>query len=128
MVSEFNRTLLGINPGGIANPKLLTDDVVGWLTHALREELDEMTAAQDAEDLSGCVDALIDLIYFAIGGMIRMGLSDDQIKLCFSAVHQANMKKRLGTKPTRAGYGDTPDAIKPDGFNSPEQLILDILS
>ena len=95
-----------------------------WLLSALKEEIDEF---EKAKYLSEQVDALIDLCYFAIGGLARMGLTEDQAKACFEAVHKANMTKKPGVISTRENDGSVTDAIKPSEFVDPTQLIEEIL-
>lgn len=53
----------------------------------MREELDEFLAASD---LIGQADAMVDLIYFALGTLVELGVDGGQL---FEVVHEANMKK-----------------------------------
>ena len=72
------------------------------------------------------IDAIIDLKYFAVGVLYKMGLSPDMQKACCTAVHSANMEKKLGTVAKRAVEGAA-DAVKPEGWVSPEERIIEIL-
>lgn len=84
-----------------------------WASLALLEELVEF---QDAETLADEVDALVDLIYFATGRLVEMGVPPLPV---FEEVHSANMKKERGTlskRPDSLGY----DAIKPEGWTAPD--------
>jgi len=123
-VVEFNETLLGIQRP--TKPQCLSPEMFEHLANCLNEELDEFTDAHYVENLVGAVDALIDLMYFAVGGLHKMGLTPDQMTRIGQVVHHANMKKRQGVIERR-GDGSVPDATKPTDWVAPEQLILQIL-
>jgi len=93
----------------------------------LKEEIEEFIEAHENRSVIGCVDAMIDLVYFAYGVMLKHGLSAEQINQCFSHVHDANMEKKLGVKATRVVDGAPADAIKPEGWVAPEVRIADCL-
>lgn len=92
-----------------------------------KEEIDEFYYAYKSGDLIGCIDAQIDLIYFAFGVLYKFGLSVEQIEKCFIAVHEANMDKKLGSNAKR-GDGQVADAVKPENWISPEERIAKIIS
>lgn len=117
----FNKSILGINRPA---PARLSEDEAGWLLMALREEVTEL---QDSKTLEEDVDALIDLIYFAIGGLCRLGLTKDQAKEAFKAVHRVNVMKKAGVKPSRPQNGSVADAVKPDDLPDPLVKIRRIL-
>ena len=94
-----------------------------WLIRALEEELQEFREANTPED---SVDALIDLIIFACGGLYRAGLTSDQAKACFTAVLDANDAKKAGAKQNRAVEG-VADAVKPAGWADPKNTIAFLL-
>lgn len=94
-----------------------------WLIRALEEELQEFREANTPED---SVDALIDLIIFACGGLYRAGLTHDQAKACFTAVLDANDAKKAGVKQNRAVAG-VADAVKPAGWVDPKNSIALLL-
>ena len=119
-IEEFNKIIIGINREKI---ELLSDRENKWLICALKEEIDEYT---DAIEVVDKVDALIDLIYFACGGLTRMGLSHEQSNAVFEVIHQANMKKARGKKEGRAVQFEL-DAAKPDDWIAPEDKIQAIL-
>ena len=73
------------------------------------------------------VDALVDTVIFALGGLARLGLTEEQAEACFNAVMDANFEKKRGTKESRAVEG-VADAIKPEGWVGPEQRIKAILT
>ena|SRR3990167_6357907 len=87
----------------------------------LKEELDELLAAQCRQDLPGIADALADLVYVALGTAHYYGIPFDAV---FAEVHRANMEK------VRAASDDDPrskrntklDVVKPDGWRPPDIL------
>ena len=112
-VCEFNRVTLGKKPTTGIQPldgSRLTDRV-----KFIQEELDELLEAPDAYEQ---VDALIDAIYFAMGGLYDIGVTLDDFENAFDAVHEANTKKVLGKKAGRDA--DIPDAAKPDDWVAPD--------
>jgi predicted HAD superfamily Cof-like phosphohydrolase len=122
-VIDFNQRVLGIEPKAKAEP--LEHQTVMFTYRALTEEADEFLSTGLDFDLPGQVDALIDSIYFAIGGLYKMGLTEKQIMECFFHVHDANMQKQIGVHKKR-DTGEV-DAVKPDGWRSPEQHFTRVL-
>ena len=64
-------------------------------------------------DMAEQADALIDLVYVAMGTAVQMGLPWQEL---WDDVHRANMAKERGM--TSRGISD--DAIKPDGWQGPK--------
>lgn len=122
-VFEFNEKVLNIHRPEIS---LLNEKELEYAMKASLEELDEFHDAHTAKDVIGSIDAVIDQIYFQIGFLKRMGLTEDQVRRCFGAVHDANMEKKLGIQHKRGGEG-VADAVKPDGWVPPEERIAEIL-
>ena len=122
-IYEFNREVLGANP----RQMVLTLDLPEqeWLVAALKEEIQEF---EDSPSDAGKVDALIDLCYFAVGGLVKLGLDEDQAQDCFDAVHRANMTKKPGIKDTRPNDGSIVDAIKDENFQDPTNVIEEIIN
>lgn len=122
-VIDFNQTVLKIQPR-VQCP--LSQPEFDITVKALNEEVQEFIQASKDSDYIGQIDALIDLQYFAMGALYKLGLTADQINRCCSAVHEANMTKKLGVKASR-GDGSAADAIKPEGWEAPEVRIGAIL-
>ena len=122
-VVDFNQRVLNIaqRPHGLLNPAELDISI-----KCLHEEIDEFKEAAEKGDFIGQVDASIDLQYFAMGVLYKLGLTPDQIVACSTAVHEANMEKKLGVNAKR-GDGSAADAVKPEGWESPEHRIGAIL-
>lgn len=123
-IYQFNTELLGVETG---KPRMLDRSQYDWLIVALNEEIAELDEAHTKQSMVGCVDSLMDLAYFAIGGCVRMGLTQTQIEQCFAYIHNANMNKKLGMKSTRPTDGSVADAVKPIDWIAPEaqmELLL----
>lgn len=81
---------------------------------AMQEELDEYKEASTKEDE---LDALVDLVVFALGTAERQGL----IKVfeeAFNRVMEANIKKEVGTNKKRGSF--QLDLVKPEGWTAPD--------
>ena len=119
-IFDFNEQVIGTGDVEL-NP--LTLKQFEWTTKFVQEELTEFHDAYNKQDIVGMVDAIGDLIYGAMGTFKKMGLSREHVRLCFAAIHAANMTKKRGDK----GRGSDEDAVKPADFVPPEQVIADIL-
>ena len=122
-VVEFNQKILGIEQrelGALPNSEHFISH------HCLHEEIMEYVDARNRGDIIGQVDAIIDLLYFGVGIVYKMGLSVEQIRAVCTAVHEANMTKQRGTNAKRA-YEGAADATKPLDWVSPEKRIEAIL-
>ncbi len=78
----------------------------------MNEEVSEFLIADDIYEQA---DAMIDLIYFALGTMVEMGLEPDEL---FEIVQQANMAKLW---PDGKPHYTPKDGkvIKPEGWEDP---------
>lgn len=120
LIFDFNEQVIGTGDVEL-NP--LTLPQFQWMTKFVQEELTEFHDAFNHQDLVGMVDAIGDLIYGAMGAFKKMGLTREQVRLIFAAIHAANMTKKRGDK----GRGSDEDAVKPADFVPPEKVIADIL-
>lgn len=80
---------------------------------AMQEELDEY---RDANNLEDELDALVDLVVFALGTAERQGILEVFIE-AFNRVMFANMQKELGGNAKRGNFQI--DLVKPEGWQSP---------
>ena len=85
-----------------------------WMT----EELDEFLVARD---IYGQTDAMIDLIYFALGTLVELGIPPAEV---FKVVQDANMAKLHDGEPK---YREDGKIIKPEGWQPPEPKIKKII-
>jgi len=99
-------------------PALLDPFTMDYRIKFLREELDELVFSHGMDDLAGCADALVDLVYVAMGTAVIMGLPWEQL---WDEVQRANMTKRLA-KPdgSDSKRGSPLDVIKPPGWVGPD--------
>lgn len=133
-VVEFNKEIIKLDPVPYLNTERLE-----WFKTAINEELGEFEEANkkykeaiDAPSLFkskdmllelnvDMIDAIMDLIYFALGRLYEIGVTQDDFDAMWDAIHTANMTKKRGNK----GRGSDDDAIKPEGWQGPEQRFID---
>jgi Phosphoribosyl-ATP pyrophosphohydrolase len=80
----------------------------------LQEELDELK--DNRGNPEEVVDALVDLCVVAIG---TLDAFDVDAYAAWDRVHEANMAKEVGVKPSRPNPLGLPDLIKPEGWTAP---------
>lgn len=119
-IFDFNEQVIG-TPSGPING--LTQKQHEWTQKFCAEELSELRDAFEVVDIPQIADAVADLIYGAMGTFKKMGLTRLQVRCIFKAVHMANMTKKRGDK----GRGSDEDAVKPEDFVPPEQVIANIM-
>lgn len=113
-VCEFNETIIKTKMPG--KPIQMTIDRAKFATTVLMEEVFEFIEAWKNEDIPGQFDAMLDIIYYAMGRCYEMGISPEEFKRGWDLVHEANMQKRPGNK----GRGSDQDAVKPEGWTAPK--------
>lgn len=101
------------------DPRQLPEDLEKFRIRFMQEELDEYRAACEAGDLEKQLDALVDLVYVAIGTADLQGFP---FQRAWNAVHVANMKKIRTQRPTERGGGW--DVVKPQGWKAPSLKAL----
>ena len=97
-------------------PHLLEPIDISFYARFLMEELSELMKAHEKGNLVDAADAIADLAYVTMGCAHHMGIHLPSI---LNIVHQANMQKQPGT--TQRGYQQ--DAMKPTGWEGPEEMI-----
>ena len=122
-VVDFNQRVLKIDQRKL---DMLSPEELEISKKCLLEEVTEFLDAHNEGDMIGCIDAMIDLKYFATGVLYKMGLTAETIDKCELAVHECNMEKKLGVNHRR-GDGSAADAVKPENWRGPEERIADIL-
>lgn len=94
-------------------PRALDGDLRGFRMKFMQEELDEYV---DAETLEKELDALVDLVYVALGTSYVHGFDFNE---AWRRVHEANMKKvrveRLEDSVRKSKF----DVVKPPGWHGP---------
>ena len=81
----------------------------------ISEELDELRAALESDDLPGAADALADLLYVVHGAALAFGIPIDEV---FAEVHRANLGK-VGSSADAIEREDG-KVLKPDGWKPPD--------
>lgn len=115
-VVDFHEKFELTYEGQVRNlPKGLQDFRSKFLT----EELEEYLSAVEEKDIVGQADALIDLIYVALGSAYLMGLEHVWTDL-WDEVQKANMKKVRATNTKESKRGSLHDVVKPDGWVGPD--------
>jgi predicted HAD superfamily Cof-like phosphohydrolase len=109
MVAEFHRKM------GVPEPKkpVLPERYVFELRQQLIiEEIAELDAAWEDNNLEACADALTDQLYVLIGTFRMFGLGD-RISALFDTVHRSNMSKSGG------GFRDDGKVLKGAKYQKP---------
>ena len=111
----------GIDYNG--NPRMLSLEETEFRVAAFREEVQEY---EDAGTLEEALDALVDLMVFALGAVERHGFM--KFQEAFARVMTANMAKEVGNNPEKAEGRASwqADLVKPDGWMSADlsDLVL----
>ena len=90
--------------------------------------LEEIQEYADSDNLKDELDALLDVIIFAMGTLERQGLLEVSME-AFNRIMKANLKKEIGTasKERQGGPAFKLDLVKPAGWEEPnfDDLIQD---
>lgn len=118
MVRDFQRKF---GQPAADKPTVLSEDRRSERYDYMEEELTEFLFAKTDVDQA---DAMIDLIYLAIGTLVELGVKPEKL---FEIVHNANMSKlwpdgKVHTNPENGKI------IKPPTFVRPEPLLKDEIS
>lgn len=118
-VAEFHEKYLV--PCSVS-PALLDSGTMNYRVNFLQEELTELIFSYGNDDLEGCADALVDLVWVAMGTAHMMGLPWEKL---WDEVRQANMRKRLA-KPdgSDSKRGNPLDVVKPPGWVGPDHTTI----
>lgn len=120
-VSRFNLEVIGTKPPEV--PTALTGERLKFRLGVFEEEMSEFDAACCEGDLPEAADALIDLIYYALGGLYEMGVKVDPV---WDEVQKRNLEKARGKKARKISSDQ--DAVKPEDWKSPDHSWLNFLS
>lgn len=99
-------------------PRLLDPETVEFRIKFMQEELNEYCEGVSEGNLSKQLDALVDLVYVALGTSYLQGFP---FALAWDAVHRANLRKeRAGPNGEGSKRGSPLDVIKPEGWQPPD--------
>ena len=103
---------------GAEFPVRLSPEVAHFRIKFMQEELNEYIDAVAYEDLVGQLDALVDLVYVALGTAYLQGLP---FQAAWDEVHACNMRKvKAGPNGEGSKRGSPHDVIKPEGWKGPD--------
>ena len=102
-----------------SRPAFLSEDLEEFRTKFMQEELDEFTEACSLGDMEKAGDALVDLVYVALGTALMMGLPWPEL---WTEVQRANMAKRRAQSASESKRGHATDVVKPEGWVGPNHL------
>jgi predicted HAD superfamily Cof-like phosphohydrolase len=114
--------------GTAAGPRDITPqemkELLDFRLDFMHEELDEFQLAADDNDDARMFDALIDLVYVAMGTAHLLGYPWQPGWNCVQA---ANMKKERATSEDMSKRRSTLDVVKPEGWEPPniEKLLAE---
>lgn len=98
-------------------PAILDSETSRFRLKFLEEELMEFRVSVISDDLPGMADALVDLVYVAMGTAYMMGLPWQQL---WNEVQRANMSKVRANNVDESKRGSALDVIKPTGWKGPD--------
>lgn len=82
----------------------------------MREEIEEF---ENSNTVYEQADAIMDLLYYALGALVEMGIKPDKL---FMLVHEYNIKKIIGKR-----RDDDGKIMKPCGWQHPDKEIKEII-
>lgn len=101
---------------GSESPISLTPELSEFRIQFMNEEWQEYCDAVAVNDLEGQLDALVDLVYVALGTAYLHGFDFNE---AFKRVHNANMCKVRTTRAEDSKRGSGYDVVKPTGWKPP---------
>ncbi len=116
-VGKFHRRFGLPTSTEVMAPHLLEPDVQEFRENFLQEELNEFAEAHAEGDLGGAADALIDLVYVALGTAHLMHLPWQRL---WDEVQRANMEKVRAPDAKSSKRHHHFDVIKPEGWVPPD--------
>lgn len=96
------------------SPRFLPTELAEFREQFMMEELEEYS---DSLVLANQLDALVDLVYVAIGTAYLQGFDFNE---AWRRVHEANMKKVRVDRAENSKRGSTFDVVKPEGWTAPD--------
>ena len=98
-------------------PKCVNKETAQARIDFILEELEEYRVSNEAGDIVGVLDAILDILYFAFGMIVIHGLHNIADK-GFDIVHKANMSKLWPGNVVKITANGK--VLKPDTFIRPE--------
>src|SRR4051812_37433278 len=110
----------------LPRPGFVSPELTEFRTKFMQEELDEFKEAVLQDDLPQAFDALLDLVYVALGTADLMCLPWQS---GWDEVQRANMNKVRARRAQDSLRGSTFDVVKPKGWTPPQiDKVLEIFN
>lgn len=122
-VGDFHETfnLDNVTHRGIG-PRIVTNDLLDYRRKFIQEELDEFIEGVEEGDDAKMFDALLDLVYVAMGTAHMLGYPWQS---GWNQVQVANMSKvRAATDGSDSKRASAWDVVKPPGWKAPDIEML----
>lgn len=113
-VVEFHHKF-NLNPNDVTPEQY--QQLLDFRKRFLEEELDEFIKGLEEEDDAQMFDALLDLVYVAMGTAYLLGYPWED---GWDAVQAANMAKVRADSASNSKRGSAWDVVKPDGWTAPD--------
>lgn len=107
-------------------PRSLNEELASFRARFLAEETAEYESHATGDTLAdkvGVIDAMVDLVYVALGTVYLHGMSG-QFDEAWRRVHSANMQKVRAVSASESKRGSTYDVVKPEGWAAPNHEDL----
>jgi predicted HAD superfamily Cof-like phosphohydrolase len=114
----------GLNSANLkVGPQDVPEDWLLMRQKFMQEELDEFVEALSGDDIAGMADALVDLVYVAMGTAHLLGLPWDEL---WAEVQRCNMAKEraTGADDPRSKRAHVIDIVKPAGWTPPDIAMI----
>lgn len=98
-------------------PRTLDRELFKFRHGFMEEELDEYRVGYEEDNREKQLDAIVDLVYVAIGTAYIQGFP---FAKAWQRVHKANMAKVRATDASQSKRGSTSDVVKPEGWTAPD--------
>lgn len=85
--------------------------------HFLEEEVTEFITSANLDDVVGMADALVDIVYVAMGTAYMMGLPWQKL---WDEVQRSNMDKVRTSDASQSKRKNALDVVKPNGWIGPD--------
>ena len=118
-VHEFH-THFGLDDAYAKKPSIEKKELMEFRAKFLIEEAHEFADAINEGNIVKAFDALIDIVYVALGTALLMNVPWYS---GWMVVHACNMRKKRAVKKEESTRGTTYDVVKPEGWVPPELML-----
>jgi len=106
--------------------KKLDQSISQFRINFMQEELDEYIESTKSGNLEGQLDAIIDLVYVALGTAYMQGVTEEAWQKMWDEVQRANMSKvrAIDNNDPRSKRKNSVDIVKPAGWVGPDFSLI----